>query len=284
MMCVRPFGIAVFLCLAVAPLSQGYAQGMFLEKGTSGVELSAGVFSHGDYYGAELSLGYSINGIIDLGISGGKARFDGNTPARYPLWPTLWPTSDEYRSATAVELAAYAAANATPIVYPRWAYGKYSGTTVSPSVTIHLLKQNRWMPLSLAITGAYEATNFYGSEAFLREVKSRGFSFGAMAYRSIALTKNLSATAELGLVRRSGTLDYYYFEPWNRAILAADCAPVLAHHADQETYREYSIGVHLSYRFPSGSTIHVGPGVTGNRSARRYGLSVGIAVPQSLVF
>jgi len=41
---------------------------------------------------------------------------------------------------------------------------------------------------------------------------------------------------------------------------------------------------YLSYRFPSGSAIHVGPGVTGNRSARRYGLSVGIAVPQSLVF
>lgn len=302
MMYLRPLGGALVLCFALAPLSEGYAQGMFLEKGMSGFGISGGLFTQDDYYGADLSVGYSINGVIDVGISGGRARFNGSGRASNDVWG--WTTGTraslhESKYQQAVALDAYAAVGSnTPIVYPTWVSGKFSGRTISPSTTVHLLKQSRWAPVSLAVSGAYEATTYYGDAVADERIESRGFSFGAAVYRSFTITERLSATTEIGFLRRSGALDYtevmsvprdfipiepFYPPPDVYMVPFGSPTPTLVRIVEQQTYREYHVATHFSYTFLSGFALHLSPSIVYSRGDVREVLSLGFTAPRSFL-
>ena len=78
--------VRILLLMLLIIVTKSYSQGELLYKGSSGVFSSYSYISSDEASGWLGHLGYSYNGIIDLGIGYGKSALDNNTELNYLKW------------------------------------------------------------------------------------------------------------------------------------------------------------------------------------------------------
>ena len=145
-----------------------FSQGEYLESGQKGLGLYGGFSTNKDENAFGVGVGYSFNGIVDIGFSYSKSTSDSKP--------------------------------------------EISVKNISPSISLHLFKQNETLPISLSI-GANYVKGFYSfnnSDYSKLEMSSSGFIIGGKIFRKIQVGPNFSIMPSFGFFYYSLTIEFDY--------------------------------------------------------------------------
>jgi len=205
----------------------GSAQGSYLPRGESGLVVDAGYLLNSEFKGGRATAGLSVSGIYDLQLSVGRLSLDKKLNGR-----------------------------------------DVSAWTISPRITFHVLKQDtREMPVSLAVTAAYESDS-YSSETLDQrgwEWHSNSYSLGVFLYRDLPISS--SATVQprlmLGHVMGRSIVDQGY--GWTRSV--------------QKDVIEYGVEVSLFINTQQNADFFVRPGVIVDDENTTVSIRAGLIIP-----
>lgn len=143
------------------------------DKGNSGTSLSGRIFSGDKFYGYEISFGFSINGVFDIGLGISRYSFDN---------PDSLDNFD------------------------------LKGISLFPSISYHLLKQSENTPVSIAIGISYKI-DFYSSQFLKDQhphrppdMSASGISYGSIVYSTAKMSDSFQIMPELGIIYDSNNL------------------------------------------------------------------------------
>jgi len=254
----------VVLAALVLAAAGVHAQGILLQRNESGLAAGSGLFGDGNLYGVGFAAGYSFGGVVDVGIGVARSHLSGSDVQRIGL------SAPGVIGAHALDafsvVPCYGASlytDAAPRTYPHPSPADLSVATWTPSLTVHLLKETRPIPVSLAVEVAYERS-IASCRAPSVEVTSRGYSLGASLYRSFALPRSFSVVPEAGIVHHRGT-----------SIIRSAGAP---EERQYDSRTSLVLAAHVTSRLVWPFLFHLSPQVELGRDRRLFQLSAGVVV------
>lgn len=76
-----------------------------------------------------------------------------------------------------------------------------SAIVISPSVTMHVLKQTNFVPVSIMLDAAYNKTMYYSDwlDDYNIDMKGTGYTYGVSVYNRISVTQSLDIVSSMGV-------------------------------------------------------------------------------------
>jgi len=141
---------------------------------------------------------------------------------------------------------------------------KVTVTGVSPFLTIHPIKQDNTIPISISISGSYEFDS-YSSQSLRNHDLSMGgsyFSFGGSVYRNITLLTASKLQPSIGVAYLTGKLETKTLS--EQSIYLSDIDMVV-----------YEVGLSLIFQSDPLNIMRISPAVLFDKKQTTYAISVG---------
>lgn len=165
----KSIGLGLLLLAAVLP-RMAMAQGIFTERGQDAVAAAVAVSGQGNASALSVGVGYSLGGSIDAGLVLHRYRFD-----------------DYY------------------YYYDRYQIG---ATGVQLHANLHLVKQNRQLPISLGATSGFQKLFFSDDVPNVESPSGWSLWLGGFASHRFDLTDRIAAVPQVTLGLAHGSFSH----------------------------------------------------------------------------